>query len=120
MVDPDTGIVHGENQSLRLTYYNDGSNPDPYPSPWGTYPFTASDTVSHTYGDNGVYTITLTVTDDDGGMTSTTVNVTIENVSFGPGGMAGPLDGPGLGIEVNDTSLNRLCNDSKTRTIMRP
>jgi predicted GH43/DUF377 family glycosyl hydrolase len=57
------------------TYYNDGFNPDPYPSPEGIYPFTVTDSVHHTYGDNGVYTIVLTVDDDDFGVT--TINTTV-------------------------------------------
>lgn len=35
---------------------------------------------SHTYGDNGSYTVTITVTDDDEGSDSTTVDVTVTNV----------------------------------------
>jgi PKD repeat protein len=71
------------------TYFNDGIGPDPYPSPLGTYPFSATDSVSHTYGDNGIYTITLTVEDDDGGSTSQSTSITIDNVAptitpFGP------------------------------------
>jgi PKD repeat protein len=63
------------------TYYNDGVGPDPYPSPGGTYPFSVTDIVSHTYGDNGNYTVTLTVKDDDGGVTVATTNVTVYNVA---------------------------------------
>ncbi len=47
-------------------------------------------------------------------------NITRENVSFGYGGEAGPLDGPGLGVEVNMQSLERLCNGSSTISITRP
>ncbi|UCE38950.1 MAG: PKD domain-containing protein, partial [Thermoplasmata archaeon] len=80
-------------------YYNDGTNPDPYPSPWGTYPFSAVDQVSHTYGDNGVYAVTVRVEDDDKGIASFTANITVYNVAptvepFGPFTVdeASPLD----------------------------
>ena len=39
-----------------------------------------NDTVSHTYADNGVYTVALTVEDDDGGVGTATTNVTVNNL----------------------------------------
>jgi len=39
-------------------------------------------------------------------------NTTFENVSFGLGGKAGPLEGPGLGVNVSHQSLKNICNDS--------
>jgi len=47
-------------------------------------------------------------------------NITIENVSFGPEGMAGPLSGPGLGVKVNSQTLDCLSHKSTTKTILRP
>jgi len=47
-------------------------------------------------------------------------NSTRENVSFGPGGEAGPLDGPGLGVKINKESLMRLSNGSPRVTISNP
>jgi muconate cycloisomerase len=38
-------------------------------------------------------------------------NVTVEHVSFGPGGEAKPLGGPGLGVDVSAQSLERLSTD---------
>jgi len=59
------------------TYYNDGAAPDPYPSPWGIYPFSASDEPKHVYGAPGDYIITLTVMDDDSGVTMSTMTITL-------------------------------------------
>ena len=65
------------------TYYNNApvNTPDSYPSPWGTYPFSSSDSVSHIYGDDGSYLLTLTVEDDDGGSTSYQKTITVLNVN---------------------------------------
>ncbi len=38
-------------------------------------------------------------------------NTTLEHVSFGLGGEAKPLEGPGLGVDVNAQSLERLSSD---------
>ncbi len=46
-------------------------------------------------------------------------NITIENVAFGRRGKAGPLGGPGLGVEVNRKRLRRL-PDTSTASIMKP
>ncbi len=43
-------------------------------------------------------------------------NITRENVSFGSGGKAGPLTGPGLGVEVNRQNLARLSEISESMT----
>ncbi len=47
-------------------------------------------------------------------------NITTEDVSFGPGGKAGPLDGSGLGVKVNRENLMRLSNSYPNLTISNP
>jgi len=49
-------------------YHNDGTGPDPYPSPGGTFPFTTADSQLHAYAVAGTYELKLTVRDDDGGL----------------------------------------------------
>lgn len=46
-------------------------------------------------------------------------NTTLEDVSFGPGGKAGPLEGPGLGVKVSSLRLEKLSN-SEIITINNP
>ena len=47
-------------------------------------------------------------------------NITKENVSFGAGGEAGPLDGPGLGVEIDKECLLHLSNGAPIQTISNP
>ncbi|UCG70264.1 MAG: PKD domain-containing protein, partial [Thermoplasmata archaeon] len=58
-------------------YYNNGLSSDPYPSPDGIYPFLKTDTVNHIYQQPGSYNITLTVTDDDNGVTIRLITLVI-------------------------------------------
>ena len=87
------------------TYYNNDMSSDPYPSP-KINPITITDTVSHIYGDNGVYTVTQTVEDDDGGVTiMTTTTVYVNNVLPIVGEISAPIDP----VQVNtviDTSAS--------------
>jgi muconate cycloisomerase len=47
-------------------------------------------------------------------------NTTVEHVSFEPGGAADPLAGPGLGVQINRQSLERLSNSAKKITLLKP
>jgi PKD repeat protein len=77
----------GTNDTI-TTYYNNGISPDPFPSP-EVKPMNITDIVSHIYGDNGVFSVTLTAEDDDGAVSQGTTNITVDNVAptihpFGP------------------------------------
>jgi murein DD-endopeptidase MepM/ murein hydrolase activator NlpD len=58
-------------------YFNDGVGPDPLLSPNGTFPFQASDSIDAVYAAPGAETLTVTLTDDDGGSDSDGGNVIV-------------------------------------------
>jgi hypothetical protein len=70
----------GDNVTI---HYNNGSIPDPYPSP-AINPMDISDIVNHTYSDHGVFEVTLTVEDDDGGISQYKINVSLIEDITGP------------------------------------
>ena len=71
----------GDGTTDAIAFYNDGINADPPKSPWGTYPFSGTHTTTHLWGDNGDFTVTLTVMDDDGAATVEQAVVTVNNVA---------------------------------------
>ncbi|MEF8979215.1 MAG: PKD domain-containing protein [Haloarculaceae archaeon] len=50
------------------SYLNDATGPDEFPSPNGTFPFTARDTGQVTFSTPGTHVVFTRVTDDDGGV----------------------------------------------------
>lgn len=62
-------------------FYNNGVGPDPQESPDGIFPFTVSDSSTHTYGDDCLCDVTLTVTDDDGGILVYTTEIAVRNLA---------------------------------------
>ncbi|MBI4415536.1 MAG: PKD domain-containing protein [Euryarchaeota archaeon] len=63
------------------THFNDGAAADPDPSPNGTFPFSATDSSTHTYGDDCVCRVALLVEDDDGGSVTYTTTIEVRNLS---------------------------------------
>lgn len=59
------------------TYFNDGVGPDPSPSPFGTFPFAASNSIDALYAEPGVETLAVTLTDDDGGSDAASADVLV-------------------------------------------
>ena len=66
----------GSPATVRI-YFNDGIAPDPYSSPGGIFPFTATDSETHAYTMAGAYDLRLIVNDDDGGASMLSILVII-------------------------------------------
>lgn len=47
-------------------------------------------------------------------------NITKQDVSFGPQGKAGLINGSGLGVDINLHRLKGLCHDAEVETIVNP
>ena len=81
---PDQAINEGDTASFSGSFTDPGTV-DTHTIEWsfgdGSAPVSGSLTPSHTYADNGVYTVTLTVTDKDGGVGTDTLTVTVGNVA---------------------------------------
>src|SRR2546426_10450479 len=63
----------GDGTSVRETFWNNGVSPDPSQSQGGTAAFNVNATVVHGYCPRGSFSVTLTVRDDDGGVTEATL-----------------------------------------------
>ncbi len=75
----DQIVYEGDTVTFSPTVMDPGSDTFTYEWDFGDGS-PVSDTPSHIYADNGVYTVTLTVTDDDGGEGTDTLTVTVNNV----------------------------------------
>jgi len=65
----------GDGTSVQETFWNDGLGPDPPQSQGGNAPFDVTAVVVHGYCPGGSFTVTLTVRDDDGGVTQATLSL---------------------------------------------
>jgi len=60
-----------------VIYLNNGEEADPFPSPWGTYPFHVTDTASVVFDKPGMRKVMVDVYDDDGGKVSMYLKVLV-------------------------------------------
>ncbi len=74
------------NKSTAQINYGDGTIENVVANPNGTVKG------SHVYADNGIFTVTVTVTDKDGGIGSDTAIVTVNNVNPEVGPITSPID----------------------------
>jgi hypothetical protein len=65
-----------DNSTDSGTWFNDGVGPDPLPSHWyGMSPVVLGVSAIHHYWERGTYTLTITATDDDGGVDTHTITL---------------------------------------------
>jgi alpha-tubulin suppressor-like RCC1 family protein/PKD repeat protein len=99
--EPDQTINEGDTASFSGSLSDPGA--DTHTIEWDFGDGTgATDTLTptHVYADNGVYIVTLTVTDDDGGIGSDTVTATVNNVAPSVGLISAPIDPVVVGTEI--------------------
>lgn len=70
-IDPGSDdLIFNWNFGVSHIYYNNGQGLDPYPSPGGIFPFTVKDIATAIFNFPGLYTLSVGVADDDGGVDS--------------------------------------------------
>ncbi|WP_404791342.1 PKD domain-containing protein [Altericista sp. CCNU0014] len=91
---PDQTADEGQTIQLSGTYTDPGIL-DTHTLTWdfgdGSAPITGTLTPTHIYADNGTYTVSFTVTDKDGGSTTDTLVVTVNNVAPTIATLNGPV-----------------------------
>ncbi len=113
LVGPATGN-EADPQDFAVTWTDPGA--DTFTFTWdfgdGTPLVTGADAETHVFVDDGVYTVTVTVTDDEGASDSTSMTVTILNVDptidtlvAGSGAEGDTLTYDALGLDPGDDTL---------------
>ncbi len=102
--------------------WGDGTAPDdgvvaesPFGPPGSTVGASGTVSGSHVYADNGDYTVTVTVTDDDSGVTSDTLKVIVQQRWEDPEGDVGDTDED---LSNGDIISGDAYNDNITMTII--
>ncbi|MBL3599332.1 MAG: PKD domain-containing protein, partial [gamma proteobacterium endosymbiont of Lamellibrachia anaximandri] len=118
---PDQTINEGDTVSFSGSFSDPGSV-DTHTVEWnfgdGSVTVSGSLTPGHTYADNGVYTVTLTVTDKDGGVGTDTLTVTVGNVAPVVAVPAGQTITEGDTVTLPDATFNDAgTGDTHTATV---
>ena len=77
----ETNILEGTEVTYSATASDPGDDTLTYSWDFGDGNTASGQDVTHIYSDNGNYTITLTVSDDDNASSTQTLNVTVNNVA---------------------------------------
>ena len=77
----DTNVLEGASASFRADATDGGNDTLTYSWDFGDGKDAMGTDVTHIFSDNGEYTVTLTVTDDDGAATASTIDITVNNVA---------------------------------------
>ena len=113
LVGPATGN-EGDVQSFTVAWTDPGA--DTFTLLWdfgdGTPAVTGADVEPHLFTDDGTYTVTVTVTDDEGGADTSSTSITILNLDptidtlvAGSGAEGDTLTYDGLGLDAGDDTL---------------
>ncbi len=122
-VDAGADQTANEGDTVNLAgSFTDPGTADTHTIEWnfgdGSAPVGGSLTPSHAYADNGVYTVTLTVTDKDGGVGTDTLTVTVGNVAPVVAVPAGQTVTEGGTVTLPDASFTDAgAGDTHTATI---
>jgi PKD repeat protein/disulfide oxidoreductase YuzD len=120
----DAGLDKAANEGQTIAFngtYTDPGILDTQTITWnfgdGTAPITGTLTPTHIYADNGTYTVSLTVTDNDGAVTTDNLIVTIKNVAPTITNLSGPIAlNEGQIATFSATATDAGANDTLTYT----
>ena len=102
-LDIPSSAIEGQQVSVTATASDSGSDPLSFTWDFGDgSPAQTGNPLTYNWGDEGSYTVTVTVTDDEGGSTSSSESITVSNAapSIDQGNFPGGQEGDSLAFSV--------------------